>query len=172
MAQPEFVPTGGQVAVRPETPLPTPEGWSADRPAELVAGQSLPTGRGFGSPGPDQGFALGLFRRFKDGVTLHATEHWSDVVAGCLGVANARASIYGRAPMVHDVRLALYTFGFLGDAPQDLVEWRTALFAEASHHYQVQRQIVSLVSPDTLRLSPEQVGAVVRGGQWQSLFVA
>ena len=170
MAQPEFVPTQSQVAVRVELDLPTPEGWRADRPAELVPGVALTEGLGFGSPGPDQGFALSLYGRVRDGVRLAPKEHWSDVVAGCVGVATARASLYGRAPMIHDVRLSLYVFGFLGDAPADLVTWRTPLFAEASHHYQVQRQIAAVVSDEALGLTPEQVGAVVRDGDWRTLF--
>ena len=89
---------------------------------------------------------------------------------GASAVGSARASLFGRAPVGKDVELALVLFGFLGDAPADLVAWRTPLFASAAHHYHQQRQIVDAVPDDTLRLTPHDVRG--RLADWRSLVVA
>ena len=51
-------------------------------------------------------------------------EHEKDALAGAVGVALKRASLFGRAPVVHDLTVALTIWGFLGEAPDDLVELR------------------------------------------------
>ena len=48
-------------------------------------------------------------------------EHESDAIAGCIGVALKRASLFGRAPVLHDLTAALTVWGFLGDAAPDLI---------------------------------------------------
>ncbi|MDP1794117.1 MAG: hypothetical protein Q8K63_08265, partial [Acidimicrobiales bacterium] len=63
MAQPEFVPVGTKDEPRPGDVLPPPERWVANRPGETVNGAQQ-SGDGFGSAGPDQGYALFLGKRF------------------------------------------------------------------------------------------------------------
>jgi pimeloyl-ACP methyl ester carboxylesterase len=45
----------------------------------------------------------------------------TDAIVGCIGVALKRASLFGRAPVLHDLTVALTIWGYLGDAPPDLV---------------------------------------------------
>ena len=75
-----------------------------------------------GRQGPDQGYALLLARRFADRLELAPDEHAEDAVAGCMVVAMARASLFGRAPVIHDLDLAFTLWGYLGGAPPELVD--------------------------------------------------
>ena len=168
MAQPDFVPVSPGDRVRSVERMPVPDSWKPDRPGEL-AGMRPPEGTQFGTTGPDQGYALKLARRFEDRLQLAEGEHTEDAVAGCLGVALKRASLFGRSPVIYDLELAFSLFGFLGEAPADLVEFRREFFVAASHHYWDQRDIVDLVPDETLRMAPAQVRAQL--GDWRSLLV-
>src|SRR6185437_6463075 len=105
---------------------------------------------------------------FKDRLKLADNEHAEDAVAGCLGTALKRASLFGRAPVIYDFELAYTLWGFLGDAPEDLVEFRKPLFEAASHHYIDQRNITDAVPESTLRMTPSQVAASI--GEWKKLI--
>ncbi len=144
-----------------------PQVWTQSRPSEL-RGTGQPSGARLGSPGPDQGYALKLARRFIDRIELAAGESPDDAVAGCTAVATRRAAGFGRAPVVHDLTLGFTLWGFLGGAPRDLVAARGPLFRSAAHHYEAQRTIADCVRPDTLRLTPEQVAA--RLPEWRELI--
>jgi len=130
----------------------------ADRPGEVVGGDPQ-AGTGMGCQGPDQGYALKLAQRFEDRLVLAAGERADDALAGCCAVALRRASLFGRAPVVHDLRLALELFGFLIDADTALVSWRRDHFAGAAGHhgYHVKLRLAELVPTDTLRLTPAAV---------------
>ena len=155
MAAPEYVPS--RLAEQPRTglKLPPAEAWRADRPGDLGVGQ--PTGPAFGNPGPDQGYALVLARRFEDKLVLEENEHKEDAVAGCLGLALRRASIFGRAPVIYDLEIAFRIWGFLDVAPPELVALRKPLFQAAHHNYWEQRDIVDRVPISTLRLTQQEV---------------
>jgi len=170
VAAPEYVPVDSVEPVRSyESPPWLPDQWVPDRPAELPIGQ--PDGPRLGSPGPDQGYVLTLVKRFEGQLTLTDGEHERDALFGASLVALKRASIFGRAPVIHDVRIALTIWGFLGDAPAELVELRKPLFEEVAHphHYVEQRRIVDLVPDEVLRLSPEEVAERHRR-DWRSLL--
>jgi hypothetical protein len=166
VTQPSFVPVVEADQVRRAYQLEVPSIWTTSRPSEL-RGTRAPSGAFLGSPGPDQGFALKLARRFEDRLVLAAGEHAEDAIAGCTAVAMRRAATYGRAPVIHDLTLAFTLFGFLPDAPADLVAAREPLFRSASHHYQAQRAIADCVPESTLRLTPEQVAE--RLASWRDL---
>ncbi|MBW8827727.1 MAG: hypothetical protein JF603_15440 [Acidobacteria bacterium] len=155
MAAPQYVPTTLEDQPRKGLSLPPADAWLADRPAEVGAHQ--PRGRGFGTAGPDQGYALKLARRFDDRLSVVAPEHHEDAVAGCLGVATKRAALFGRAPVIHDLGIAFRIWGFLGDAPDELVDLRQPLFVAAAHSYAQRREIADHVPDDTLRLSKDEV---------------
>jgi len=165
MAAPDYVPLSLSDQPRQTLALPPARAWAADRPADLQTGQ--PRGPRLGSPGPDQGYALGLAERFADRVVVENGEHVDDALAGCTAVALRRASIFGRAPVVHDLELALRLFGFLGEASPELVAFRRPLFAGAGHHYWDQRAITDLVPEATLRLSRAEVERRV-ASDWRS----
>lgn len=167
MAQPDYVPVARNDRVRESEKLPPARRWLVDRPGE-IEGLRHPEGDSFGSPGPDQGYALTLARRFGGRLQLAPGEHAEDAVAGCLGVALKRASMFGRAPVIYDLEFAFALFGFLEGAPGDLVDWRRDLFEAASHHYWEQREIADLVALETLRLSPAEIKQ--RLAEWRSLI--
>ncbi len=166
MAAPDYVPT--TQGDRPREVLGTPghDGWTATRPGDLTGRQ--PSGPLFGNQGPDQGYAMVLAERFHGRLLLEDGEDEHDVVAGCLGVGLARASLFGRAPVIHDLELAYGLWGYLDPPPAELVAFRKPLFAGASHHYWDQRAIVDLVPEATLRLTPAEVRR--RVGDWRSLL--
>ena len=56
---------------------------------------------------------LKLAKRFVNRLILTPGEDVHDVLAGCSAVALKRASLFGRAPVVHDLILVLQLFGFL-----------------------------------------------------------
>jgi hypothetical protein len=171
MAAPEFVP------VRPgpkdkayESPPRRLGSWLPDRPGELVDDGFQPEGMALGSQGPDQGYALLLARRFEGKLALAEGEHEADVIAGGVAIALRRASIFGRAPVIHDLRLAFELFGFLDeDADEELVAHRREVFEELAnpHHYFEVRHLAGAVPEATLRLTPDQVRA--RRSEWRSL---
>ncbi|HVF14150.1 MAG TPA: hypothetical protein VM942_06085 [Acidimicrobiales bacterium] len=166
MAAPEHVPVRLADKARSGTPIPPAKAWKATRPADLVGRQ--PGGRHMGRQGPDQGYALLLARRFVDRLELAPGAHKEDAVAGCMAVALARASLFGRAPVIHDLDLAFTLWGYLGGAPPELVAYRTPLFSGASHHYWDQRRIVDKVPESTLRLTPAQ--ARQKLSDWRGLL--
>jgi hypothetical protein len=86
-------------------------------------------------------------------------------------VALKRASLFGRAPVMPDLTVALTVWGFLGDAPPDLIAYRQPLFAQVSspHHYAELRRVVDLVPDEVLRRTPEQVANDHRA-DWRSLL--
>ncbi|MGH9283933.1 MAG: hypothetical protein ACRD0S_13475 [Acidimicrobiales bacterium] len=168
MAQPEYVPLQAGDRVRPAERLPAHAGWQQRRPAELKSPE-LPTGHRFGSPGPDQGYGLTLAQRFHGRLELAPGEDEHDAIQGCVGVGLKRASMFCRAPVIFDMELAYTVYGYLGDAPADLVEFRVPLIQGAGHDYWVQRDVVDRVAESTLRATPEKVQASLK--DWRSLFV-
>ncbi len=168
MTQPSFVPIVEADQVRPAYQLRVPNIWTQSRPAELQ-GATQPAGPRMGKPGPDQGFALKLARRFEDRLTLAPGESAEDAMAGCTSVAMRRCARFGRAPALPDLTFGFTLWGFIGDAPADLVEARGPLFRSASHHYLAQRAIADSVAEEALRLTPDQVAA--RISEWRQLLV-
>ena len=165
MTQPSFVPIVEADQVRPAYRLQVPTIWTQSRPSEL-RGAAQPTGSQLGSPGPDQGFALKLARRFEDRLQLTEGETVADATAGCTAVAMRRCARFGRAPSVYDVSFAFTMWGFLGGAPDDLIAVRVPLFRSAAHHYKAQRAIADSVTEEVLRLTPAAVAG--RLDQWRT----
>ena len=140
----------------------------ADRPGEVV-GSEPTAGPGLGYQGPDQGYALKLAQRFVGQLVLVPGEREDDALAGCVAVALRRASMFGRAPVMHDVRLALELFGFLDEADVELVAWRRDQFAGAAGHhgYHAKLRLADLVPSETLRLTPT-AAAEARTDNWRT----
>jgi hypothetical protein len=157
MTQPSFAPVPEADTVRPAYRLRTPSDWRANRVADL-RGSNPPQGGAFGSPGPDQGYALKLGHElFQKLLILTSGERADDAIHGCAMVASARAALFGRAPVAPDLEMALTLFGFLGGAPEELVTWRAPRFSAIGHHYTEQRRVVACVPETTLRMNAEQV---------------
>ena len=172
MAAPKFSPVAPLDDARGyESPDHVPDRWSADRPADLPGRQ--PTGPRLGFQGPDQGYALTLAARLRPDVRVQAGESVVDAVAGCTSIAMRRASLYGRAPVIHDLRIAFTIWGYFdADPPGELVDLRRPLFegvANSLHHYEERRALVDSVPEATLRMTPAQVAAAYPGS-WPTLL--
>lgn len=167
MGAPDFVPLKTNRRRRTySSPPRRPGSWLADRPGDLNSRQ--PLGAQLGSPGPDQGYALTIAETFRDQLHLAPNEHAIDVIAGCVSVALKRASLFGRAPVVHDLRIAFTVWGYLdASAPTELVEVRRPMFDECHHpHFYLRlRAIADAVPSDLLAQSTE--AALAAGAGWR-----
>jgi hypothetical protein len=161
MAAPKFAPAGSQGTTHYSSPDVVPDRWSPDRPG-IVDGLQ-PVGRRLGPQGPDQGYALTLAARLVPRLQLRAGERAGDAVQGCVAIALRRASLFSRAPVIHDLNVAFTIWGYLDpDPPSDLVARRATLFegvGNLTHHYAECRAIADMVPEATLRMTPEQVAA-------------
>jgi hypothetical protein len=89
-----------------------------------------------------------------------------------VAVALKRASLFGRAPVIHDLRVAFTLWGFLDEhADDELVALRRPRFEGVphAHHYAELRAIADAVPESTLRLTPDQVRSEYGAG-WRSLL--
>jgi hypothetical protein len=160
VAAPDYVPVSPTDRPRSyASPDHVPLAWTSQRPGELVGRQ--PRSPRFGYQGPDQGYALTLAERFRDRIEVGPGETVDDAIRGCLTIALRRASLFGRAPIVHDLTVALTMWGFLDPhPPDDLRERRAAFFAgvaDTDHHYPEGRAIADMVPEETLHLRPDEV---------------
>jgi hypothetical protein len=171
MAAPKYVPTQPTDMPRSySSPDHVPERWWPDRPGDLDGRQ--PQGPRLGAQGPDQGYAFRLASRLRPHVRLQPGEHIDDAIRGCVGIALRRAAMFGRAPVIHDLRLAFTIWGFFDEhPPAELIDRRRELFAgvgDAFHHYAEWRAIVDMVPESTLRASLADIQALYPG-RWRSL---
>ena len=172
MAAPKFTPVSPVDDPRGyESPDHVPARWTNDRPGDLRGRQ--PQGALLGYQGPDQGYALVLAGRLRDALHLQMGEHADDVLAGVTAIGLRRASLFGRAPVIHDLRIGATIWGFLDpDPPDELVPVRRRLFeglANVAHHYGALRALVDSVPEATLRMTPEQVQTAYPA-QWRGLL--
>jgi hypothetical protein len=172
MAAPKFAPVSPLDAARGyESPPYVPESWTPDRPAEVRGRQ--PVGARLGFQGPDQGYALTLAERLRPEVLVQQGESVDDALAGCTEVGLRRASIYGRAPVMPDLRIALTMWGFFDPAPQDeLLSVRRIAFqgvADSLHHYEERRALVDSIPDATLRQPLDAVRAAYPA-RWRELL--
>jgi hypothetical protein len=65
--------------------------------------------------------------------------------------------------------VALSLWGYLDDAPAELVASRRTVFSSAAHDYAAQRALVDRVPERALRLGPDEVAARVASGEWGEL---
>ena len=96
-------------------------------------------------------------------IRVQAGESLDDAIRGTVAIALRRASLYGRAPVIHDVTFALTIWGWLLDTPPaDLLSRRKELFGglgHAAHSYYEARELVDLVPDTTFKLSNEQLAS-------------
>ena len=171
MATPQYSPPPSVDTTRIYgSPQHVPDSWSTNRPAEITGRQ--PSGERLGYQGPDQGYVLALASHLRSKVVVTKNERIEDALRGCTLIALRRASLFGRAPVVHDLTIALTIWGFLSsDVPADLVATRTQLFSGVDntlHHYAQGRILADLVPESTLRLSVQLVSAQMPDS-WRAL---
>jgi len=161
VTQPQFVPITPSAQVRPSIATPHTT-HVVGRPSETRR-PAGPFTRGFGSPGPDQGFAMKLVKRLSSTLQLTSGEEVHDVEIGSALLASRRAGLFGRAPSIYDVQAALALFGYT-EAGIDtaLVAHRTARFQAVGHSWESQRALIDSVPEDLLRLSAGEIDSSVR----------
>lgn len=170
MAAPSYVPTSPTAKVRSYSgPGVVPDSWSADRSAAVDGPQ--PRGGMYGSQGPDQGYALKLAEALRPKLVLTEGESADDVLAGAVQIGLKRASLFTRGPVIHDLKIALNLWGFLGDAPAELVELRKHHFDGVAnpHHWVHMRALSAMISDEVLRRTPAQIESEHRSN-WRSLL--
>lgn len=170
MAAPKSAPAGARESHYYSSPDVVPDSWQPDRPGVVEGLQ--PVGRRMGAQGPDQGYALTIADRLAPKIKLQGRERLDDAIRGCLGIALRRASLFSRAPVVHDLTIAFTIWGFFDENPPDgLIARRPQLFegvGNVNHHYAEGRQIADLVPEDTLRMTPDDVRNAYPA-RWQEL---
>jgi len=172
MAAPKFRPVAPvDEAHYYESPPHVPRAWMPDRAGEIVGFQ--PSAPLLGNQGPDQGYALRIVERLRPKLVMQAGENIDDAIEGCLGVALRRASIFSRAPVVHDLDIAFTIFGFYdAEPPWQLVDLRRPLFEGLRHtsqHYLEARAVADLPPEETLRSTPGEVAARYPS-EWKALL--
>ena len=171
MAAPKHTPVNPVARPRAyESPNHVPERWTATRPGEIHGRQ--PQGERLGFQGPDQGYALRLARLAQDQVRLQQGEQLEDTIRGTVAIALRRASRFGRAPVMHDIRFALGLWGWtLEQPPAELVVRRRDVFVGCGnvlHGYREARELADMVPEATLSMTPEQVASAMPGS-WRAL---
>ena len=113
----------------------------------------------WGRPVPTRASPCGWPTASSTSCELGEGESEHDVLLGVALIASKRAALFGRAPCIYDVQLALNLWGFLDDAPPELQARRRAAFSSVAHDYVAQRALVDSVPEETLRLSPDEARA-------------
>ncbi len=132
--------------------VPPAVSWVRHRPGEV--GPNEPTGALFGRPGPNIGFALTLVERQKASWQLGPHEHLADAAAVVAEIAMKRAAGFGRAPVKHDVDIAVALLGYDAGADDEWQPARARLVHDAEHHYASRRRLVDAVPDALLRGTP------------------
>lgn len=152
----------------PGIALPPARHWHARRPGDV--GPEPPTGALFGRPGPNVGYAYTLAERAQARLRLGPHEDAHDAVAVIAEIAGKRAASFGRAPVIHDVDVAVRLLGYDGSADPEFVETRTRLVQGAGHDYPRRRAIVDAVPEQLLRLPADELGESI--AQWRRSALA
>jgi hypothetical protein len=170
MAAPKFAPSGAREDKFYSSPDVVPDPWNPERPG-IVDGLQ-PVGDRLGPMGPDQGFALTIATKLVPRIRLAEGERLDDAIQGCVGIALRRASLFSRAPVVHDLNIAFTIWGYYDDEPPaELLARRADLFegvGKVNHHYAEGRKIADMVPESTLRLTPDMADAAYPA-DWRAL---
>jgi hypothetical protein len=144
-------------------------GWRAVRPGDIdpAVGPGC-NGVLFGSPGPDSGYALTLAERFHGRITAVFPETVHDAESLAAQFAMRRGGVFGRAPVLGDLELGFTLFGWLGDPPADLVEWRRKAAAGVAHDYARRVTLIEAIPEWVVRHGVDDIRA--RLGEWKHLL--
>jgi hypothetical protein len=129
---------------------PPARDWRADRPGDLKAAPG--DGALMGRPGPNVGYAYTLAARARSRLRLSPHEQPDDVIAVLAEIAGKRAALFGRAPVIGDVDVAVALLGYDGTADEAFAELRARLIHDAAHDYTRRRALVDAVPEELLRL--------------------
>jgi len=137
--------------------------WSPSRVGELGSPADVPVGGRFGNPGPDAGYALKLLAD-RD-IETAPGERRHDAVAAIAAVMAARASSFGRAPVVGDAAVAEVILGYSGQAAEDRSAARVVAVAGLAHHPAAARPLVAAIDQAALAASLPEVTRRAEAGE-------
>lgn len=153
MAQQPNIEIGPSDRPRPELRPDASKRWRPEqRPGVITAPAMVPRGEGFGTPGPDTGWAITLISRAD---IPGLSEGMVKVLAALMG---ARASSFGRAPTLEDLEVARLVCGMDPALPDELRRRARRWVEAVPHERPPGRTALSEVGLDVLRETP----AVVR----------
>lgn len=130
--------------------------WRADKPGIASGPEDIPTGPGFGHPGPDSGWATRLLKQ------IELPSEDPRLASVVLGLTQARAAAFGRAPVPRDIEVALVLCGYSKDASPEIVQRRDKWLEAVAHESRPGATAVGEVDRDLIRASPEQVRFAMR----------
>lgn len=148
---------------RPTTKVGVSRRWTPTRPGDITTPEQMPTGPGFGRPGPDTGYVLKLIDNADFSIADDENHH--NVEYALALIAGARASRYMRGPTLEDVEVALTIAGFRADDTGAMVEVRKAAFANVSHDNARARALVDAIPEPVLLETPAQIAARMQTGE-------
>jgi hypothetical protein len=115
--------------------------------AGLQRSPSPPSGPGYGTPAPGEGYALTIAHHVLSAFSFENEHDRHDVELAVGLVAAKRASLVGRGPIPSDVRVTLHLLGIEGDT---VSRSQSAAFAGVAHSYVAQRRFVDAVAASDL----------------------
>lgn len=150
---------------QPSEPMPA-RPWRPTRPGDINAPEEMPTGPGFGTPGPDTGYALRLLAA-RD-LDLEPAEDADRVRRTAINLVSARASHFGRAPTRSDIDAVLAIMGLDGEitgtARSALGADRRRWVAKAAHGAMYGRAMVAAVDPEVLTAPQDELRDRLKAG--------
>lgn len=138
------------------TPQPAPARLGRDdRPGVITTPGAMPSGPGFGTPGPDAGWGLRLIRQLQPGLD-------PDLEAVFAALMTARAARLGRAPIAEDLEVAMILNGLGDDLPDHLVERSNRWVTAVPHESSKGRTAVAEIDRTLLDLKPAALRDALR----------
>jgi hypothetical protein len=147
--------------------VPTPLPWVAGRPGDEAIAPVVPEGEYYGHPGPSIGFAMTLVNRQWDNIVLVDHEHRHDVEPLLAEIAMRRASFYGRAPIIDDVKLAIKILSYDAAPTQGEEKWRPHLVHDCGHNEHRRRAIVNSIPEEIIEGQQDDISSI--SGWWEKL---
>lgn len=133
------------------SPQPDPARLGRDtRPGVIQTPEQMPSGPGFGTPGPDAGWGLRLIRQLAPGLD-------PDLEAVVAALMTARAAGFGRAPVAEDLEVARLLAGLEDGLPEAMVERSRRWVAAVPHERSKGRRAVAEIDDDLLALTPSEL---------------
>lgn len=155
MAQQPNIEITSQDQPRPDLVYAPPRREGTSRPGVILAPSEMARGPGFGTPGPDTGWALKLVRRAEIPDRTPALER---VLAALMG---ARAARFGRAPTPDDLEVALLVTG-LGTVRSAELDARRGQWTEAVAHEPSPGRTAAAQAGKLLFEEPAHVSAILK----------
>jgi hypothetical protein len=166
MAQQPKIESGAQNASRSPSGPAAARPWRATRPGDFGGPGDVPTGAGFGNPGPDTGYALRLLNALE--LPIENDEDPGRVRRTAVHLVAARAAANGKAPTRHDVDVALAILGLdsalTGTIRTALAVDRKRWVGKAANGAKYGRQLVAKVDSELLQSESSEVVERLQAG--------